>query len=114
MKRLLRDLMLILALAALWASSGYIIGIAIETTGLDVYPLRIIFASFNLILGMGLFLGITKDPTAERFFFEGPDKDDRGQGYPQVGCLWAMPIGLLILGLLMWFWAIVLRLIFPQ
>jgi hypothetical protein len=106
--------MLILALATLWASSGYIIGIAIETAGLEAYPLRVIFASLNVILGMSLFLGITKDPTVERFFFEGPGEDDKGQGYPQIGCLWAMPVGLLILGLLMWFWAIMLRLIFPQ
>jgi hypothetical protein len=34
MKRLLHDLALILALAGLWAVSGYVIGVALETAGI--------------------------------------------------------------------------------
>jgi hypothetical protein len=83
--------MLILALAGLWGASGYVIGAVIETIGFDDYSFSTIFASLNLIIGMSLFLGITKDPTAERIFFEGPGKDDEGRGYPQIGCLWLMP-----------------------
>ena len=111
MKRLLRDLVAILVLAGLWGLSGYFIGIALETVGIE-YPLRIIFASLNLIFGMTLFLNITRDPTADRLFFEGPGKD--GQGDPRIGCLWAMPMGLILFGLLMWFWAILIRFLFPQ
>ena len=111
MKRPLRDLMLILILAALWAAGGYAIGIAVETLGID-YPLGIIFASLNLILGMGLFLNITRDPTADRIFFEGPNPD--GEGDLRIGCLWAIPMGLLIFGLWMWLWAVVIRLILSR
>jgi hypothetical protein len=52
---------------------------------------------------------------AERVFFEGPGEDDDiGGGYPQIGCLWGLPASLLILGLLMWLWAIVLQFILPK
>jgi hypothetical protein len=112
MNRWLRDLMLILALAGFWAVSGYAIGAAIEALGLDQYPFGIIVASLNLILGMLLFLGITKDPTADRIFFEGPRRDE--PGYPAIGCLWGLPISLLIMGLSMWVVAIFVRLIFPR
>jgi hypothetical protein len=113
-KRLLRDLALILLLAGFWAVSGYMIGAALETIGFDTYRLSVILASINLILGMTLFLRITKDPTAERIFFQGPEQDTDRRGYPQIGCLWLLPIVLLIYGASMWFWAIILRLIFPD
>jgi hypothetical protein len=109
MNRLLRDLGLILLLASLWAVSGYIIGIALETSGIPYPPLKIILASLNVIIGMLLFQGVTHDPTAERIFFEGAD--NKGEGDIRVGCLWLIPASLLLLGLLMWFWAIILRFI---
>lgn len=107
--RYLRDLLFILALGALWAGSGYVIGRVGEAMGLD-YPLGVIFASLNTILGMSLFLGITKDPTADRIFFEGPRPNEGGRW--SIGCLWVMPVSLLILGLGMWVVAVVLRLIY--
>lgn len=110
MNRLLRDLGLILALAGFWAVSGYVIGLAVEIGIVPYPPLKVILASINVILGMMLFLGITRDPTAERIFFEGPRQDE--EGLPAIGCLWAMPASLLILGLMMWFVAIILRFIF--
>ncbi len=111
MKHLLRDLTLILALASLWSVGGYAIGVAIEAILEINYPIGIIVASLNLILGLTLFLGITHDPTAERIFFKGPESDELG--LPAIGCLWLLPLGLLIFGLLMWFVAILMRLIFP-
>lgn len=114
MKRLFRDLTLILFLAGLWAVSGYMIGTALETIGFAAYRLSVILASVNLILGMVLFLRITKDPTAERIFFQGPDQDTDRRGYPQIGCLWLLPIVLLIYGASMWLWAIILRFVFPE
>jgi uncharacterized membrane protein len=117
MNRLLRDLGLILALAALWAISGYAIGAAIEiiTTeilGLDPYPLGVIMASINVIIGLLLFKGITRDPTAERIFFEGPGNG--GEGDIRVGCLWVMPATLLLYGLLLWFVALLFRFFLPK
>lgn len=115
MKRLPRDLIRMLILAALWAASGYALGGALEAMGIPYPPIKVVFASINVILGLTLFLGITRDPTAERIFFEGPGEDDDiGGGYPQVGCLWFMPASLLIFGLLMWLWAIVLQFILPK
>jgi hypothetical protein len=61
---------------------------------------------------MLLFQGVAQDPTAERIFFEGPS--DEGEGDMRIGCLWLMPISLLFFGLLMWFWAILLRFILPR
>src|SRR5262245_59145892 len=114
MNRLFRDLILILIFAGLWAVSGYMIGVALEIIGFDINRLGIILASVNVILGMTLFLRITRDPTAERIFFKGPDVDVDRRAYPQIGCLWMLPIVLLIYGVLMWFWAIILNSIFPK
>jgi hypothetical protein len=110
MNRWLRDLILILGLAGLWGISGYAIGVAIEAMGFNDYPVGIICASINLILGMSLFLGITKDPTTERIFFEGPRPNERGRW--EIGCLWAMPISLLLFGLIAWIVIVIMRFIF--
>lgn len=112
MNRLLRVLIRILALTTLWAAGGYALGVAIEATIELNYPVGIILASLNVILGLSLFLGITHDPTAERIFFEGPRRDEAGR--PAIGCLWGLPFGLLVFGLLMWLVAIFMRLIFPN
>jgi len=109
MKRLFRDLGLILALAALWGISGYVIGLAIETTLISYSPLKIILTTINVILGLLLLRGIIRDPTADRIFFEGPRSDEAG--LPQVGCLWALPASLLLLGLLIWVAGLVMRFI---
>ena len=86
------------------------VGIALETAGLPYPPLKVILASLNVIIGILLFLGITRDPTAERIFFEGPRENEAGR--PAIGCLWLMPVSLLVLGLVMWLVAIILRLMF--
>lgn len=111
MGRLLRELILILVLAAFWAIGGYLIGLAIETTGIPYPSLKVILASLNVIIGMLLFKGVTQDPTAERLFFEGVKADDEGDF--RVGCLWVLPVSLAFMGLLMWLWALLLRFIFP-
>ena len=111
MKHLLRDLGLILGLAALWAIGGYAIGTAIEfiieTLNGDVYSMGIILASVNVIIGMLLFKGITRDPTAERIFFNGPSNE--GEGDIRVGCVWFLPTTLLLYGLLMGLVALLFR-----
>jgi len=112
MNRLLRDLALILVLAGLWAVSGYVMGAAIEIIievfDLGPYPLRVIVASVNVIIGLLLFKGIIRYPTAERLFFEGPGDEDEGD--LRVGCLWIVPATLLLYSLLAWFVAILFRL----
>lgn len=112
MNRWLRDLGLILALAGLWAVGGYFMGLALEIIGFDTYRLSIILASLNVIIGLLLFLFITKDPVADRIFFGRAESDDEGN--PAVGCLWILPMFILLIGVSMWFWANVIRLIFPK
>jgi hypothetical protein len=111
MKHLLRDLELILALAILWAIGGYTFGkaieIIVETLNGDAYQIGIILASVNVIIGMLLFKGITRDPTAERIFFNGPNNE--GEGDIRVGCLWFLPATLLLYGLLMGLVALLFR-----
>lgn len=112
MNRYLRDFLLILALATLWAGSGYAIGAGIEAMFRTGYPVEIITASLNAIMGLSLFLGITSDPTAERIFFEGPHPDE--PGLLKIGCLWVLPLSLFIVGLIWWIVAFLVRLIFPS
>ena len=112
MNRLFRNLLLILALAGLWAISGYVIGVALEAFGIPYPSLKVILASLNVILGLLLFQGITHDPTAERIFFNGPEAGKPGD--LRIGCLWALPISLLISGFFLWAVAIVTRLIFSR
>ncbi len=106
----------ILALAALWAVSGYIMGatleIVLKTIGLVPYPFGTIFASINVIIGMLLFKGIVRNSVADRIFFEVPSPDD--EGYMPIGCLWAIPANLLIVGLVLWFLAFIIQLLFPE
>ena len=105
MKILLR----ILILAGLWAASGYLIGTALEYLGFDYYPLGVIVASINVIIGMLWLKTIIRDPIGDRMFFEGPRPDEEGD--IRIGCLWMMPISLAFISLFLWFWAILLRLI---
>lgn len=112
MNRLLRNLSLILALAALWAAGGYGIGIALEIIGFDTYPLSTILASLNVILGMSLFLYITRDPSMDRLFFE-VGLPIRPM-HPTVGCLWVVPITLFMVGISMWLWALLLNFLVPK
>lgn len=108
MKRLLRQAGKIVALAIFWALGGFAIGLAFEAAGIHYPPLKFILASLNVIWGMLLFQGITRDPTAERLFFEGPEPE--GEGDIRVGCLWLLPAALMVWGLVMWVIALLLRL----
>lgn len=106
-----RDVGSILSLAAIWAISGYVFGLTVEIMGIP-YPIGNILASLNVIIGMFLFLGVTKNPRFERIFFEGPRPTD--EGYMPVGCLWVIPLNFLVIGLPMLLVVTILRLIFPK
>lgn len=112
MNRMWRNFLFILVLASLWALSGFAIGSGVEAIlGID-FPIAIILASLNLILGLTLFLGITRDPTSERIFFEGPQPDEPGR--PAIGCLWLLPLSLILVGLWLWLVAFFMRVFFPH
>lgn len=112
MKPILRHVLRLLALATFWGLSGYMIGAAIAAAFYLIYPVGVILGSLNLILGMLLFLGITRDPTAERIFFEGPHPNESGR--VEVGCLWALPVSLLLYGLWLWVLVFFVRFIAPS
>lgn len=99
----------ILILAGLWAGSGYLIGAAFEYLGFNDYPLGVIVASFNTIVGMLWLKTIIRDPIGDRLFFKGPRPNEEGK--ISIGCLWMMPISLAFFSLFLWFWGILLRLV---
>ena len=109
MNRWLRELGLIVGLAALWAISGYIIGTALEAFDLNSYSFGIIIASLNTIIGMLWLKGIIGDPVGDHLFFEGPASDEEGD--IRIGCLWVFPIVLGFIGTLLWFWVVIFRFI---
>lgn len=107
MKLSWQDMGLMLFLAILWGGGGYVVGIALQSSGILYPPLSVILAGVNLVIGLMLFLGVTKDPTAERMFFEGPAVDEDGD--VRIGCLWLLPASILVFGLTMWVGAILAR-----
>jgi len=107
----LRDLGLILALAILWAGSGYAIGIAFKTVigvQFTTYSPRLLLGCLNLIVGLLWLKGMISEPTTERLFFEGPKNDNEGD--IRIGCLWVAPLALLVYSGFMWLATILLRL----
>jgi uncharacterized membrane protein len=116
MKQLLRKLGWICVLALFWALGGYMVGVALKAFiaffGITThYPLSFIMAMINLIIGLLLFQGVIRDPTAERLFFQGPQGSE--EGHLNVGCLWVLPASLILSGLLLWLVMSVLRWLFP-
>lgn len=107
----LRDFGLILALALLWAGSGYALGAALEAlipVPFTTYSPSLLLAGLNLLIGLLLFKRMINDPTTERFFFEGPKNDNEGD--LRIGCLWVAPLALLVYSALSWLVAVLLRL----
>lgn len=100
-----KDVPLILALAALWTLSGFLIGLAIEA--LFGTPWVIPCTALNLIAGMVMLLLVTRDDRARRMFYEGPREDELGS--PLVGLLWAFPLTLMIIAVIWWLLAQLLK-----
>jgi hypothetical protein len=115
MNRPLRDLLLIAFLVLVWGGSGYIIGAALTTLGLSealgLPRLEVIGAALNVIAGMFALAVVNGSPELRRFFYEGPD--EKG-GNAAIGCLWGLPLALLIGGLMMWLMAALLRSLGPK
>jgi len=112
----LRVLSRLLAYAGLWAVGGYMAGAALETIGLTNYSWSIILAALNLICGLVLFKIITDNPTFERLFFEGKIRgmSHDHPAYRVIGALWSLPLMLLVVGAMLWFWAIILSFFMPE
>jgi len=105
---------IILILAAWWAVGGYLIGLALETIGFDAYRFGLMLAAINVIIGLVLFLFLTRDPESEALFFRGPFQNFATEARPSIGCLWILPTLVFLYGVTMWLWAVIIRLIFPE
>jgi hypothetical protein len=106
----LKMAVLIVGLISLWAVGGYMAGAALEIIGFNSYSLSLSCASLNVIIGLALFTIVTSDPTFEQIFF-GSKRFPTGHiGYQVVRGLWMLPLLLVFVGGLMWFWAIVINL----
>ena len=101
----MRNILLILALAAFWCVSGIVVGYSLNALfdGAWVAPC----ASLNVIAGMLLLLFITRNEQARRIFYEGPRANE--SGLILLAFLWAIPVILLFLGILWWLLAQFLR-----
>lgn len=101
----MKNSLLVIGLAALWALGGLGFGLAMEAffNGQWVLPC----ASLNLIVGMLLLLLITHDEQARRIFYEGPQENE--PGLPVIGLLWTVPLALLLVGLIWWLVAQLLK-----
>jgi hypothetical protein len=102
----------ILALAILWAVSGYAMGTAVEHIMVTLrveyhYSIAVIFASINLIIGMFSLKHIISEPIGDKMFFHGPEGESDGD--IRVGCLWVAPATFLLYGLLAWLVALLFR-----
>jgi hypothetical protein len=101
----MRNSLLVIGLAILWALGGLGIGLAMQTFFSGQWTLPC--ASLNLIAGMVLLLLITRNEHARRILYEGPR--DSEPGLPLVGILWVTPLVLLLVGLIWWMVAQLLK-----
>ncbi len=101
----MKNSLLVLGLGFLWSLGGFGLGMAIEALfgGQWIVPC----ASLNLIAGMILLLFVTRNEQARRIFYEGPREGE--PGLPVIGLLWLMPFVLLLVGLVWWLIAQLLK-----
>ena len=94
---LIKNLLLILALAFFWGLSGLLVGFGIRAFLGGEWMIQCM--ALNVIGGMLMLLFITRDEGARKAFYEGVASDNPRLG---LALLWALPFGLLCLGLIWW------------
>lgn len=108
----MRQLLSTAVLAILWFLSGYVIGAGLdllhtaEVLGLAV-PMASLCGLLNLLIGFLLLLRVISKDRPWRMFYEGPRPGEEGEFV--VGVLWAMPIALLLGGVVLWLVGVLLR-----
>ena len=101
----MRSALLVLVLAVLWTLSGFVVGVTIQ--GFAGGQWTFLCASLNLIAGLVMLLLITRDEHARRIFYGGPRGDE--PGLPAIGFLWVIPLVLLLVALVWWLIAQILK-----
>jgi len=84
--------------AALWAVSGYLLGLAAQSVFSLSSNLGIYCGAANLILGLLALLWVHRSSRLSRLFYVGPRDNERGSSL--IAALWSLPIAIL-------FWALV-------
>jgi len=94
----MKSLWPIIALAALWAVTGAVVGLGLSSLyGVNwIMPCGLL----NMIAGLILLLLVTRDETARRIFYEGPSHErERSLA---VAILWALPVAAALAGVIWW------------
>ncbi len=102
--KLLKYLVLPLAVALFWFGSGYaaIGGLSNILPFLAPYMFQCALA--NVVIGLGTLVLITRTETGARLFYDGPREEEEGRGAIGIiiGTLWVAPLVFLLVGLLWW------------
>jgi hypothetical protein len=89
----------ILGFAALWFLAGYLSALLVgRFVNLPWGPVQ--FGLLGLIVGLVALVPKLQSEHGRRLFFEGPEIDEDGD--PILGCLWLIPLQILLLTLLGW------------
>lgn len=94
----MKNLLLILALAVLWALGGFLMGAALNAL-LDTSWL-VPCTAVNVIMGMVLLLLVTRNDYARHLFYEGAQGDE--PGLMPLALLWVFPFILILVGVVWW------------
>ncbi len=85
-------------LAVLWAGTGALVGVGLNALyGKDwIMPC----GALNMIFGLSLLLLVSRNETARKIFYEGPDREDESSVW--VAILWALPVAIGLVGVIWW------------
>lgn len=97
----MKNILMILALAILWAVGGSFAGLGISAFFDVAWVVQC--GTVNMMTGLLLLLLITRSEDARRLFYEGPKEDEPGSII--VGLLWVLPFTLLFAGIVWWLMA---------
>jgi hypothetical protein len=95
--RIVKNLLLIFALAVFWGLSGLLVGLGIRALVGGNWMIQCM--ALNVITGMLMLLFVTKNEVARKAFYEGVAGDNPRLG---LALLWALPFSLLCLGVIWW------------
>ena len=100
-----KHLLFVLGLAILWGLGGFIMGVSIDE--LFGVPWTVPCTALNVIAGMVMLLLVTRNEHARRLFYEG--RKDEQPGMVLIGLLWTFPFSLIVVGLIWWLLAQLLK-----
>jgi lysylphosphatidylglycerol synthetase-like protein (DUF2156 family) len=93
-----KNLLLIFALALLWALSGFLMGAAINA--LFSTSWLVPCTALNVITGLILLLLMTRNDYARHIFYEGAQGEE--PGLMPLALLWVFPFILILVGIVWW------------